>query len=50
MMESGSLTVTGTEIAAGLNITTAGTATGTAIVTVIGIVIVIGTTTAASSA
>ncbi|MBZ5550517.1 MAG: hypothetical protein LAO22_21595 [Acidobacteriia bacterium] len=44
MMESGSSTVTGTEIAAGLNMTTAGTATGTVTGTAT------ATTTAASGA
>jgi hypothetical protein len=46
MTESGSLTVTGTEIAAGLNMTTAGTTTDAVILTVT----MTGTTTAASSA
>lgn len=48
MMASGSLTVTGTEIAAGLNMTTAGTAAGIVIMTVHGTTT--GTTTATSSA
>ena len=46
MTESGSLPATGTEIAAGLNMTTAGTATDTVILTVTGTT----TATAASSA
>ena len=50
MMESGSITVTGTEIAAGLNMTTAGTAAGIAIMTVTGTMTGTGTTTATSSA
>jgi hypothetical protein len=46
MMESGSLTVTGREIAAGLNMTTAGTAAMIVITAVSGIMTMTGTTTA----
>jgi hypothetical protein len=50
MMENASLTVTGTEIAAGLNMTTAGTAAMIVIMTVSGIMTMTGTMTATSSA